>query len=553
MHEVSSYTHGPYSPVVGSILPVVVTVLLFARGLTQRRAPNAAPLWYKLSLAGCLVLAVGNYFAFGEFRYSSYMNEWDVTHYYTGTKYATELGYFHQYEAIWLADQETGLRSTASEVRSLRTYEMVPTARLAARADEIRGRFSPERWREFREDIAWLKMQLPAARWTLLTEDHGHNAPPTWTAAVGIVTNALSIRSDVARWMMLLIDPALLLLALAALTWAYGFEATVLTAVLLGTHYFFCWGHLKGTLVRTDFVTFALFAICLFRKDRPVAAGMCAAIAACSRAFPVFFLVGPLVVLLSRLARERRLDPVLARFFLACGATAAAATVCAILRFHGVGIFSDWISKMALHATSHADWTVGFRTIFNTVNESYFQEGSGMAVARWIDVRLAREEVIMLWVTRILVLLPAIYFMRFMTAASAYGFAYVVMFFAVAPVHYYAMVLCLPLLYFVAEPAGWSRTLGIAWLLITGSAGYLLYYGWRPLGSFWLFKGYGQTFATTLYSTCFITLTTLHMVAHAARSARAGHRPRTKSDIGRTYGASVSGFSAGTISDCKRP
>ena len=143
MPAISSYTHGPYSPVVGSLLPVAVAIALLLRWLVQRKVPTAASHWYKISLGVCLALAVGNYAAFGEFRYDSYMNEWDVTHYYTGTKYATELGYYHQYEAIWLADHDTGMRSTATEVRSLRTYEMVPTTTLLARADEIRGRFSP--------------------------------------------------------------------------------------------------------------------------------------------------------------------------------------------------------------------------------------------------------------------------------------------------------------------------------------------------------------------------------------------------------------------------
>ncbi len=498
---------------------MVVVALLVARRLVHRHAPLASPLWYKISLAGCLALALGNYASFGEFRYDSYMNEWDVTHYYTGAKYAAELGYDHQYEAIWLADHDTGLRSTATMVRSLRTYEMIPTAALMAHADEIRGRFSPARWREFCGDIAWLKMQLPAPRWTLLTEDHGYNAPPTWTAAIELIANGLSIRSPVGRWLMLLIDPVLLLLALAALAWAYGFEAAALTAVLLGTHYFFSWGHLKGTVVRTDFVAFALFAMCLLKKDRPILAGICAAVAACSRAFPVFFLLGPLVVLVSRLARDRKLDPALARFFLACGATAAVAVSYAAIHFHGAGIFSAWGSKMALHVTSHESWTVGFRTIFNTLTELKLPNHPGMAVARWVDTRLASDEVILLWTTRLLVLFPALFFMRFMTPSSAYGFSYVVMFFMVAPVHYYAMVLCLPLVYFVAEPVGWSRTLGIAWLLLTGSAGYLLYYGWRPLAPFWLFKGYGLGFMNTFYMTCFITVTTLHLVAHASRAA----------------------------------
>jgi hypothetical protein len=242
------YTHGPYSPYVGTILPVVVAAILIAVRMVQRKARTAVPRWYVLTLAVCLAAAIGNYVAFGEFRYDSYMNEWDVTHYYMGTKYATELGYHHLYEAIWLADHDTGLRSSATQVRSLRTYGMVSTATLLAHGDGIRGRFSPERWREFCEDIAWLKVQLPVPRWTILTEDHGHNGPPTWTAAIGTLTNMLSIRNLVARWFMLLIDPVLLLLALAGLTWAYGFEAAALTAVLLGTHYFFSWGHLKGGL-----------------------------------------------------------------------------------------------------------------------------------------------------------------------------------------------------------------------------------------------------------------------------------------------------------------
>jgi hypothetical protein len=524
VHTIGSYTHGPYSPTVGALLPVVVVILLVARRLALRKSACAGQRWYKVSLGACLLLAIGNYVAFGEFRYDSYMNEWDVTHYYTGTKYATELGYYRQYEAIWLADHDTGLRSTATSVRNLRTYDMVPTAALLAHAADIRSTFSPERWREFCEDIAWLKIQLPAPRWTLLTEDHGHNAPPTWTAAVGSLTNALSIRNDVSRWLMLLIDPALLLFALGMLVWAYGFEAAVLTAVLLGTHYFFSWGHLKGTLIRTDFVAFAVFAICCLKKGRPVAAGICAAMAVCSRAFPVFFLLGPLVVLVGRYLRERRLDPMLARFFLACAATALASTCYAVFRSHGTAIFSDWMAKMALHVDSHASWTVGFRTIFNTVTEPSFSEQAPVALAGWVDTRLAAQEVFLLWFARIAVLVPALYFMRFMSPASAYGFAYVVMFFLVAPVYYYAMVLCLPLLYFVAEPPSWSRTLGLAWLLLTGSLGYLLYFGWQPLRSIWLFRGYGLTFANTLAMTCFITLTTLHMIAHATGVAMAEQR-----------------------------
>jgi hypothetical protein len=435
------------------------------------------------------------------------------------------VGYFRQYEAIWLADHDTGMRSTAPAIRNLRTYQMMPTTAVLARADEIRGWFSTERWREFCADVGWLKRQLPAPRWSLLTEDHGHNAPPPWTAAVGTVANALSVRDPVGRWALLLIDPALLLLAIAALAWAYGWEAATLCAVLFGTHYFFSWGHLKGSMVRTDFVTFAVFAMCLLRKRQPCLAGVCAAVAACSRAFPLFFLVGPLVVGLARWARERKLDGELSRFFLACAATGAASVGYAVLRFHGVGSFADWAAKMASHVDSHASWNVGFRTVFNTAVD--LGPSADLSV---VDTHLTRSEGYLLWGSRLLALLPALYFMRSMTPPCAYGFSYVVMFFAVAPVHYYAMVLCLPLLYFAAQPPSWSRTVGIAWILLTGALGYLLYYGWPPgRGDGW-FPGYGQSFTTTLDMTIFLTLTTLHMIVHSVGYAAAEQRKATAAE-----------------------
>jgi hypothetical protein len=510
------YTHGPYSPVVGSLLPVVVVALIVTSHLWRTPDHPSIPRWYRLALLLCLAAAAGNYVAFGEFRYGSYMNEWDVAHYYTGTKYAPELGYFHQYEAIWLADHDTGSRSSASRIRNLHNYETVATSDVLDRAGEIRARFSPERWRDFCADVAWLKMQLPAERWSLLTDDHGHNAPPTWTAAVGTITDWLPVRSPVGRWALLLVDPLFLLLSIAAIAWAYGLEAATLCAVLFGTHYFFSWGHLKGSIVRTDFVAFSLFAACFLKKERAYLAGGCAAVAACSRAFPVFFLAGPLVVLVSRWVRDRKLDGLLSRFFLSVTVTAATGCAYAVVKFHGTSMFVDWAAKMALHVDSHASWNVGFRTIFNTT----LDVGAG-ADPSVIDTHLTRWETLALWSARAGILLPALYFMRFMLPSAAYCFSYIVMFYVVAPVHYYAMVLALPLLYWAAEPPSWSRTVGLGWLLLTGALGYLLYFGWSPLHGLPLFEGNGLGFTNTLYMSSFIMLTTLHLIAHSVRRARA--------------------------------
>jgi hypothetical protein len=246
----------------------------------------------------------------------------------------------------------------------------------------------------------------------------------------------------------------------------------------------------------------------------------------------VFFLLGPLVLLVSQYVRDRQLAPALGRFFAACGATVALSALYAVVHFHGTEIFSEWISKMALHETSHTNWTVGFETILNTKMESVYPIGFNMTSGAGHDAEFVQYPTLLLWIIRVLVVLPALWFVRSMAPASAYAFAYVVMFFSVAPVGYYSMVLCLPLLYFIAQPASWSRTLGIVWLLLTGALGYLLYYGWQPLHTFWLFAGYGQSFATTFYMAWFITLTALHMVAHAAGVAMAQQRAAANASAG---------------------
>ena len=89
------------------------------------------------------------------------------------------------------------------------------------------------------------------------------------------------------------------------------------------------------------------------------------------------------------------------------------------------------------------------------------------------------------------------------------------------------MVLALPLLYFAMQPPSASRSLGLAWPLLTGALGYLLYFGWQPLRGFPLCRGYGITFTTTLYMTAFVAITVLHMIGHAAHTAfvqQASHR-----------------------------
>ena len=186
------------------------------------------------------VLAVATYLDFGVFRYGTYLNEWDFYHYYVGTKYARELGYTNLYGATLAADQEGGLRyhNPRNEIRDLGTAELCNVGKVAAQAARYRGRFSDPRWREFVADITWFKMQLPAHRWSLILADHGYNGTPAWSFVVGgLFSRQLSVRNPFSRWLMLGLDPLLLLAATAAVAWAFGLRTAFLMVIFIGTHY----------------------------------------------------------------------------------------------------------------------------------------------------------------------------------------------------------------------------------------------------------------------------------------------------------------------------
>jgi hypothetical protein len=268
-------THGWSSARVLAIL-AILTIAVYA-ALDSRHAArwlsDAATRMVRRVLLAVLgiaaLLAVATYVDFGVFRYGSYLNEWDFYHYYVGTKYAPEVGYTNLYGATLVADAQDGMRYNhpRGAIRDLGTARMSNAVAVAEDAYRYRGRFSEARWREFVADIGWFKSQLPQHRWSLLLSDHGYNGTPAWSFVVGgLLTRHLSVRNPFSRWLMLLLDPLLLLGSMAVVTWAFGMRAALLTAIFIGTHYLFSWGHLKGALLRTDFAMCSLWRCAWSRR-----------------------------------------------------------------------------------------------------------------------------------------------------------------------------------------------------------------------------------------------------------------------------------------------
>ena len=519
--------------VLSWVLPAVVlvlTVVIIIRHRRQRKAAAPAPAAssrFNTVVLGVLgvtaVLAVANYHDYGVFRYGTYLNEWDVYHYYLGTKYSQEVGYTRMYGATLLADETSRSRSrdTNQRLRDLTTYKYRPLREILAEGHKYRARFSDERWKEFVADVQWFRSQLPPDRWAKLLGDAGYNGTPAWSFFVGAVfTRHLSIRDPLSRWVLLALDPALIIGGLACVVWAFGLRTALIMIIFIGTHYLFSWGHLKGALLRVDFTMCTVIAVCCVKKGYPKIAGGFLGWAILSRIFPVLFLAGPVVRLVDLFIRKRRVDRDILSLLLSCGAFGVLVCLGSVVYFGGLAPWVQWTGKMVQHYNTLWHWTLGFKPMMDVAL------ADGVPQAINVHVQYAEEPGVLaahlatLWGVRALVLIPALFFARYLRTHESMTYSFVFVFFMVSSMYYYYFILCVPLLFFAHKLEEAPRGLGLAYMFLTGVAGYVLFGGWAALAEHLVFfRGWKQLFQTYYYQSWLLSITACWLVVIAGVKA----------------------------------
>ncbi len=289
-----------YSVVTLSAIALVVAFAVLARPALHLLAGtsfiDAARGFLLALLAATALLAVENYRATDYYRYGTYLNAYEFFHYYLGSKYQGELGSTRLYAAALIADDETGRKWNHSSgvIRDLVTGGTVKAEDVLKNRDTVKQRFTPGRWETFKKDVVWFKKRMVDSRWAGVLKDKGYNGTPVWGMVVGaLFTNHVSTDSDAGMMLLALLDPLLLLLAFAAVLWAFGPRAALFMVVLLGTSYMMKWWHMKGALLRTDYAVCMLFCACFLKKRWYGVAGAFLAWSALSRIFPAVLLFGP--------------------------------------------------------------------------------------------------------------------------------------------------------------------------------------------------------------------------------------------------------------------
>ncbi|HXJ22666.1 MAG TPA: hypothetical protein VMT03_20785 [Polyangia bacterium] len=220
----------------------------------------------------------------------------DLRVYQPFAKYFKEVQYDGVYVASVLAyaeDRRGGsLDSMAfQDVRGLDDHRLHKVRDLTDKIREVRGRFSDERWAEFKQDMRFFQ-DLMGPDYLATLVDHGANATPVWVFFARILLGHAPA-SEGLLVMSGLVDCLLLLLMAVALWRAFGLWPMLLAMTVFGANDLYMFGtNWTGATLRHDWLALLGFAAAALKRERWTAAGICLALSALIRFFPVVALMG---------------------------------------------------------------------------------------------------------------------------------------------------------------------------------------------------------------------------------------------------------------------
>jgi hypothetical protein len=289
------------------LLAAAAALLLLLRHLKVPWALERST--YRRLLAALAVLSTLvylNFFAFhavGGERIFVHLH--DVAHNYLGAKYYAELRHTDLYTAMLRAESERYEdRFGAIEARDLESYELVHIRTLLRESDPIRAAFGPQRWEEFQSDVAYFREAL-GRQYAGVLRDHGFNATPVWALLGAPLAGLVPAGSETGIFLLTLLDPLLLVGLVAAIGWAFGLEALLLSVLYLGVLFGAGFGWTGGGFLRMPWLFGSIGTVCCLRRRRYATAGALLAGASLLRIFPAFFAL-PLLIRVLALIRRRR-------------------------------------------------------------------------------------------------------------------------------------------------------------------------------------------------------------------------------------------------------
>ena len=318
-----------------------------------------------IGLLVLLFLTAGwNSFVNIRYDYGAFVHAHDAGHYYLGSRYFDELGYFGLYAGLLVVLEDSGRGAEIPEaVRDLRSNLLKPRGEVLASARAtVVPRFGAERWERFELDAKMVLDRLDQRRLTFFLQDHGYNATPIWTWLAQLAAAAVPAGSSTGLLLLSLIDPFLLALAMAAMVSTWGRHA----ALLCGSYFFLIFGATSnwvgGGFGRFPWLVLLLGGICLWIKKRHLSAGCLLGLAATLRIFPILFVMPLAAKALYRSGRGRGVARRYRRLFAGVAVAVAAASAGATLAV-GIDAWGAFGRKMIGYLSVEPSNAVGLRQV----------------------------------------------------------------------------------------------------------------------------------------------------------------------------------------------
>jgi hypothetical protein len=308
-------------------LRVVLAILALALTLAgwRQRRRGTLERHGALRRAGLAAVALAAFAANYNLFVWTGLHRHELYHYYLGSKYFPELGYFGLYTCSVQAHfGDAPLPAELREITDLRSKQRRAAGQVMAAAPGCSEAFEPARWSAFQRDVERFHDWMGHETWTGVLRDHGYNPSPAWTLFGRSIASVVPA-TPAGLWWIAKLDVLLLLVAFAAVAVAFGLEAACVAVIAWGA----C-GHTRyqwtgDAFLRQLWLATSLGGIAALRLGRPAAGGALLAVATLERVFPGAFFLGFGARELTTWMRERRPSPELWRF--AGGALAATAVV----------------------------------------------------------------------------------------------------------------------------------------------------------------------------------------------------------------------------------
>lgn len=315
-------------------IAILAAACLFYESHRKGQQRPIAERWAKLvgiSLALAAIVAYFNGFNFG---YPKYWHRWDQYHYYMGAKYFPELGYKNLYKCAVVAQDELGevrytldrpFNADSAPVRSVNMRSemrdpdkkirdlpgenlLINVGPILEHPEECRDLFAPERWEEYKGDVAFFRIVSGKGYWTDMQKDHGFNPPPVWTVA-GKFFSDLSHGTVMFNQFLASLDIVYLVGMLVALWWGFGWRVFAVGAIFWGCQSSAPFYWTGGAFLRQDWLFFTVLSVACLRKRCFKLGGASLVYAGLLRIFPGLVVIGTLVPTVAYVIRHKRMHP----------------------------------------------------------------------------------------------------------------------------------------------------------------------------------------------------------------------------------------------------